>query len=261
MAVLAVASSTLAFASPAAAMSGKPGPPGPPKHVVAVPIEGGGTISWTAPKSDGGSPITGYTVTAPGATCSTGGATSCSLSGLTDGHGYDARVQAISALGTGQASRPGHFVAGQSPDCSNFTPGADLRYCRFGNEDLDGVDLAGADLSGARYGHASFEGADLDDAIFNEATGKVVVEGADFSGAEMEGADFADAYVESSDFVGTDLTDADFDGAVLEVDSLYGATMTGADLDAFFSEVECPDGTLSDHDGHTCLHHLGPPPG
>ncbi len=250
---------TLGFASPAGAKSVKLTPPGPPKDVVAVPIEGGGTISWSPPKSDGGSPITGYTVTVPGASCSTAGATTCSVSGLTDGHGYDARVEGINAIGTGKASRPGHFVAGQGPDCSDLTPGADLRYCRFGNEDLDGADLAGADLSGARYGHATFEGADLDGAIFDDTVGKAVVEGADFSGAIMEGAEFADVYVESSDFGEADLTDADFDGAVLEVDSFYDATVTGADMNAFYSEVECPDGTLSDDDGHTCLHDLGLP--
>ena len=75
----------------------------------------------------------------------------------------------------------------------------------------------------------------------------------------MEGAEFADVYVESSDFGEVDLTDADFDGAVLEVDSFYDATVTGADMNAFYSEVECPDGTLSDDDGHTCLHDLGLP--
>lgn len=182
MAVLAIASLTLVFASPAGAKTVKLKAPGPPKAVVAVPIEGGGTISWTAPKSDGGSPVTGYTVAVPGATCSTTGATTCSVSGLTDGHAYEARVKAVNAIGTGRASRPGHFVAGQSPDCSNLTPGADLRYCRFSNDDLDGVDLAGADLSGARYGHATFVGADLDDAIFDEGTDKSVVEGADFWG-------------------------------------------------------------------------------
>ena len=258
-AVLAISSLTLAVATPAGA--GSPGirPPGPPRAAVAVPVEGGGTISWSPPKSDGGSPITGYTVTVPGATCSTAGATTCTVSGLTDGHGYLARVRAVNAIGTGNASRPAHFVAGQSPDCSNLTPGADLRYCRFGNEDLDGVDLAGADLSGARYGHATFVGTDLDGAIFNTPTGKPVVEAADFSGAELEGAQFGGVYIESSDFSGADLTNADLSGADLVVDDFYGATTTGADLGAQWNQDECPDGTLSSNDGDTCVNDLGPP--
>ena len=259
VAVLAVSSVTLVMATPVGATGTQPKPPGQPKNVVAVPIEGGGTISWTAPTSDGGSPITGYTVKAPKGTCSTDGATTCSITGLTDGHGYLARVQAVNAVGTGRVSAPAHFVAGQSPDCSNLAPGADLRYCRFGNQDLDGLDLAGADLSGARYGHATFAGTDLDGAVFNGTTGKPVVEAADLSGAQLKGASFGGAYVESSDFSDTDLTDADFDGSVLVVDSFDGATMAGADLDgAFWSEVECPDGTLSNDDGNTCVNDLGP---
>lgn len=226
---------------------------------MAAPIEGGATISWAAPKSDGGSPITGYTVTVRGVTCSTTGATSCSVGGLPDGHGYLARVRAVNAVGTGNASRPAHFVAGQSPDCSNFAPGADLRYCRLGNDDLDGLDLAGADLSGARYGGATFVGTDLDGAIFDATTGKPVVEAADLAGAELVGAEFGGVYIESSDFTDADLTDADLGGADLVVDNFYGATTIGADLGAQWNQDECPDGTLSVNDGDTCVNDLGPP--
>lgn len=257
--LLAASSLTLVVASPASAKSTKLKPPGPPKNVVAVPAEGGATVSWTAPTSDGGSPITGYTVAVAGGSCSTDGGTSCLISGLTDGRGYLTRVRAVNAVGTGRASRPGHFVAGQSPDCSNLTPGANLRYCRFANEDLDGYDLAGADFSGARFGHATFDGANLDDTIFDDTTGKAKVTGADFSGAQMVGAAFADVYIESSDFSEANLTDADFNGALLIVDGFYDATMTGGDLNAFWSEDECPDGTLSNDDGNTCVNDLGPP--
>jgi uncharacterized protein YjbI with pentapeptide repeats len=191
-------------------------------------------------------------------TCSTTGATSCSINGLPDGHEYLARVRAINAIGTGKASRPAHFVAGQSPDCSNFTPGADLRYCRFGSDDLNGDDLAGADLSGARYGTATFVGTDLDGAIFDQATDRSVVEAADFSGAQLVGAQFAGMYIESTDFSGTDLTDATFDGTTLVDDDFADAVMTGADLNAVWSADTCPDGTLSDADGNTCANNLDP---
>ena len=45
------------------------------------------TVSWTAPLDNGGSEITGYTVTSnpEGKTCTTTGATSCTVSGLTNG--------------------------------------------------------------------------------------------------------------------------------------------------------------------------------
>jgi uncharacterized repeat protein (TIGR02543 family) len=62
------------------------------------------SISWTA-GSSGGSPITGYTVTASpgGATCSTA-STSCTISSLSNNTSYTFRVVARNALGTSSAS-------------------------------------------------------------------------------------------------------------------------------------------------------------
>src|SRR5277367_2439979 len=65
------------------------GHPGRPTAVLAVGIDEAIAVSWNAPVSDGGSPITGYTVTAKGDnTCSTTGATTCLVTGLTNGKRY-----------------------------------------------------------------------------------------------------------------------------------------------------------------------------
>jgi hypothetical protein len=78
--------------------------PGAPTGVVAVPGDGQATVSWTAP-SNGGSPITGYTVTSsPGAIVVNTGATSVAVTGLTDGTAYTFTVTATNAIGTGPAS-------------------------------------------------------------------------------------------------------------------------------------------------------------
>ena len=79
------------------------GPPGAPQMVRTTFGDGSSTVTWAAPASDGGSPITGYTVTANpgGATCSTTSATSCTLSGLTNGTPYTVNVTATNVLGTG----------------------------------------------------------------------------------------------------------------------------------------------------------------
>jgi alpha-tubulin suppressor-like RCC1 family protein len=62
--------------------------PGPPTAVIATPGNGSALISWTAPASFGTGTLTGYMATAVGATgtftCSTGGTTSCTITGLTN---------------------------------------------------------------------------------------------------------------------------------------------------------------------------------
>ena len=83
-----------------------PTKPSAPTDVAATPLDGGADITWTA-AVDGGSPITGYTVTAsgPGAqTCTTTGATTCVLTGLTNGLSYTFTVQATNAVGQSVAS-------------------------------------------------------------------------------------------------------------------------------------------------------------
>jgi hypothetical protein len=79
--------------------------PAAPVSPTAIGASGSATVSWTAP-NNGGSTITGYTVTAtavgqPTRFCTTTGATSCTLSGLTSGVPYTVRVTATNAVGTG----------------------------------------------------------------------------------------------------------------------------------------------------------------
>ncbi len=75
-------------------------------------------VSWTAPSSDGGSPITGYTVTANpgGQQCSwTSGALSCTVTGLTNGTNYTFAVTATNAAGTSAASASSSTITPTAP--------------------------------------------------------------------------------------------------------------------------------------------------
>jgi hypothetical protein len=80
-----------------------------PTSVTATPGSEQVTVSWNAPSSDGGSPITGYDVTryvagqAP-VTTSVGAVTQVTIGGLTNGTTYTFRVAAKNLIGTGALS-------------------------------------------------------------------------------------------------------------------------------------------------------------
>jgi titin len=85
-----------------------------PVNVAATSTTGSVTVSWTTPATDGGTPVTGYLVTAePGAsTCSTSGDTSCDLSGLAPGTLYTINVVAVNRMGD---SAPGATTYQSTP--------------------------------------------------------------------------------------------------------------------------------------------------
>ncbi len=84
-------------------------------------------VSWTPPANDGGSPITGYVVTAsPGGktTHTSAQVTHVDVIGLEEGEDYTFGVQAINEVGQGQASDPSNEVTpGPGENFSDVQPG------------------------------------------------------------------------------------------------------------------------------------------
>src|SRR5262249_22299984 len=95
--------------------------PGAPTAVSAIAGDGQATVSWSAPASNGGAAITGYTVSSSGGqTVTVGGAAlNATVIGLTNGTSYSFTVKATNAAGTSPASAASNAV---TPAAGSVTP-------------------------------------------------------------------------------------------------------------------------------------------
>ncbi|HET6559119.1 MAG TPA: right-handed parallel beta-helix repeat-containing protein [Prolixibacteraceae bacterium] len=93
--------------------------PGAPTSVVATAGNASATVTFAAPASNGGSAITGYTVTSipAGGTDMNAGSTSLThtISGLTNGTSYTFTVKAANSAGSSVASSPSNAVIPKAP--------------------------------------------------------------------------------------------------------------------------------------------------
>jgi hypothetical protein len=221
-----------------AGASGRPSTgkvPGGPTTVTAIGVDAAIDVSWTAPKSSGGSPVTGYLVRARSSgvvrSCHTN-TTSCTISGLTDGLTYSVRARARTAAGWSHPSAAVIAEPSTQQNCAFVGPYGNLQGCTLANLNLISADLSNADLSNANLSGANLSYADLS----NANLGAAALETTNLSGADLVGADLAGAF----------LGFANLSGA-----ALYGADLTGV---TWITTI-CPDGTNSDSDGGTCIGH------
>ncbi|MEO8470197.1 MAG: fibronectin type III domain-containing protein, partial [Chloroflexota bacterium] len=162
--------------------------PGAPTGAVGQSRDGGAQISWAAPSSNGGKPITGYMVTSSpgGHTCATTGGLSCLVGGLTNDTSYTFTVKATNAIGTGPASSASspvvpaplvlryyganRFATAAAISANTFSPGVAVAYVANAYAFPDA--LAGAAAAGTIKGPvllANSTGA-LDPATIAELT-------------------------------------------------------------------------------------------
>ena len=123
--------------------------PKAPTQVQAGGLDGGLVVLWKAARN-GGSPITAYkAVVTDGVTkwkCKTTGATTCSVSGLTNGQTYSVKVSARNAIGWGPASTPVTGSAGPMNAASVVSENAGAGYCAI--TPSAGVDCWGRSATG-----------------------------------------------------------------------------------------------------------------
>jgi len=116
----------------------------PGKATITTLTAGAGqvTVAWTAPLSNGGSAITGYTVQAfnaagtdavVGKSCTptTATGTNCIVTGLTNGTAYTFKVTAANAKGSGAAS---NLSATATPVAAPAAPGSPLATAKTGKK-------------------------------------------------------------------------------------------------------------------------------
>jgi alpha-tubulin suppressor-like RCC1 family protein len=126
--------------------------PGSPTSVAAVAGIDQATLSWTAPVDNGGTAVSGYTVTASpgGKTATTTGATAATVTGLTNGTAYTFTVTATNALGTSPASAASAPVTPPAPPgapvIGTATPGNASALVRWTAPDNGGSAITGSSV-------------------------------------------------------------------------------------------------------------------
>ncbi len=127
------------------------GAPGSVQNLSATTGTGQVTLAWSAPSSDGGSPLTGYQYQyRPGGTGWTDvSATSATVSGLTNGTAYTFEVRAVNGVGAGAVSQTAATPLGAPGSVENLvaTPGAGQVVLSWSPPGSDG----GSPLTGYQY--------------------------------------------------------------------------------------------------------------
>jgi uncharacterized protein YjbI with pentapeptide repeats len=213
-------------------------------------------------------------VTAPGAGTPSGtvtfkdGTTTLGTGQLSVVGGNDQATFSTSGLAVG----PHTITAGYGGDTS-FLSGTSAALTQYVNTNLSGYpklpggayNLSNANLSGGSFVgmslvDASLTGSNLTNAVFT---------GADLTGANLSNSNFMgstnftntilkNANLSNSNFKSANFSGANLSGATLANSTLKGATglKTATLTSVIWSNTTCPDSTVSNNDGGTCVGHI-----
>ncbi|HKS69337.1 MAG TPA: Ig-like domain repeat protein, partial [Ktedonobacterales bacterium] len=190
----------------------------------------------------------------PGAGTPTGtvtfydGATSIGTGSLSASGGVDQATFSSSSLAVGAhtitASYGGDGNFKASATSPSITVYINTNLGAYPKLPSGAYDLSNSDLSGAYLVGLSLAGAQV---VNTNLTGAVLI------GANLTGADLSNSNLKGADFMNVNLSGANLTNSnLLGATGLNTATLTGV----IWYKTECPDGTLSNHDGGTCVGHL-----
>jgi uncharacterized protein YjbI with pentapeptide repeats len=238
--------------------------PGVPAKVKAVGVNTAIDVSWKAPLSMGGSPITGYVATAKigksfKTTCTTT-AKSCSITGLANGTTYSIQVYATNVKGKGSSAAALKIQPSTTQNCSFFGPYANLQSCNLAGvsipapanlsnanlteANLNGVNLTGGNLTNANLTNANLNGVGLTGATLTGAILTGVQSGGVIGTPAAlptnwqvvdgylvgPGANLTNAVLNGANLTGANLTNTVLNSANLTGANLTTANLTGANL-------------------------------
>ena len=215
--VVALCTGTILIAGAQAVVTGGPAGaaatvPSAPTSVVAVGVDGAIDVSWQAPRSSGGSAITGYVVSATRGkvtrTCSsTASRKLWWVVALVNGRSYSVTVKATNAKGSGARSVAKMVEPSGQQNCLFLGPFANLDGCNLAGRQLQGKNLydaymANTNLSGANLTNADLYSAYLTDAGLTDAT----LSGTNLTQAKLTGAELQGATLSRTNLSNADLT-------------------------------------------------------
>jgi hypothetical protein len=128
------------------------GKPGAPTSPVATASDLQASVAFTAPASNGGTDITGYTVTSsPGGLTATGESSPLIVPGLTNGTSYTFTVVATNAVGNSVASSASSAVIPKTVPGAPTSPIATANYKQASIAFTAPASNGGTDITGYRY--------------------------------------------------------------------------------------------------------------
>ena len=236
--------------------------PGPPQAVRGMAGNTSVSVGWEPPTGDGGSPVTGYSVTAsPGGNSCASTTTSCTISGLVNGDPYTFTVTATNSAGTGAPSAaspavvpatvPGPptglaFAPGYESVSVSWVPPVDdggsavtsyqvTEQATGGTCTATGTSCSVSGLSqGVDYSFTvtatNSAGTGPPSSVTPFASACIPAFYTDVAGCDLQGIDLSGDTAIYDNFTGADLAGADLAGADLSFATLTGADLGGADL-------------------------------